>query len=141
MQTAVPIQPDSDLLQKFVVTSEQRYEHVRKLAGCYGARFLVFWQPILWVETGAVSPQVREKERELAILGERFSAIRHNFMISYQALADRLKDKSYFINFQNILCSRTEMVYYRDGVHLRDAGRSMVAQKMSLVLQQQWLEK
>jgi len=141
MQAVVPIQPGSDLLQKFMDTSEQRYDHINKLAGCYGAKFLVFWQPILWVETGELSPQVREQEREFAIMGERFFAIRHNFLITYQALANRLKGKPYFINFQNILCSRTEPAYKPDGVHLTDAGRRLVAQRMSQVLQQPWLEK
>jgi len=141
MQTVVPIQPDSDLVRGFLVATEQRYDHVHKLAGCYGARFLVFWQPVMWVETGELSPQVREREKEFPILGERFTAVRQNFLVTYQGLAHRLKDKPYFINFQNILCSRKEPVYQRDGVHLTDVGRSMVAQKMSLVLQERYLEK
>jgi hypothetical protein len=122
-----------------LVATEQRYDHVHKLAGCYGARFLVFWQPVMWVETSELSPQVREREKEFPILGEPHDQA--NFLVTYQGLAHRLKDKPYFINFQNILCSRKEPAYQRDGVHLTDVGRSMVAQKMGLVLQERYLEK
>ena len=36
------------------------------------------------------------------------SALRHNFVVTYNALMERLKDKPYFINFRNVLCSRTD---------------------------------
>jgi hypothetical protein len=136
METVVPLAPDSDLVRECVDAVEKRYEHVQKLADCYGAKFLVVWQPIMWVETGAVSARVREQEQQYAIMEERFLAVRHNFSVTYQALGQRLKDKPYFINLQNILCSRTEPVYQPDGVHLNDVGRNMVARAMSQVLQE-----
>jgi lysophospholipase L1-like esterase len=140
MQTAVPISPGSQLVRESVGAVQQRYDHVRKLAHCYGAGFLVFWQPILWVETGTVLPQVREQEKQYAIMAERFLSIRHNFSVLYEALAQGLEGKSYFINFQQVLCSRTEPTYRPDGVHLNDVGREMVAREMNLVLRK-WLQE
>lgn len=142
MQTVVPIEADSPLLQEFAAATAKRYEHVRRLAGAYGARFLLCWQPILWVETGAVAPPLRAREQEFTIMGGKFLAVRQNFAVTYQALAAALQDRPYFVNFQNILCARTEPVYKADGVHLTDAGRSMVAREMGRVLQERrMLEK
>ncbi len=44
------------------------------------------------------------------IIMSKKSAMRDNFVVTYQALVDRLRDRPYFINFRNILCSRTEPV-------------------------------
>ena len=138
-QTVIPIRADSRELHNFVDLTVQRYDYVNQQAGFYGARFLLFWQPILWVEDCAVAPQVREREKNYAINKVRFAAVRHNSQVIYQALADRLRDKPYFVDCQNILCSRTEPVYKPDGVHLQDAGRSMVARRMSEVLKERGL--
>lgn len=99
--------------------------------------------PCFWrrVETGEVAPAIREKEKEYAINRDPFATVRHNFMVPYRALAERLKDKPYFVNFQNILCSRSEPVYKHDGVHLNDTGRSMVARRLSEVLREKGLGK
>ena len=139
-QTVIPIRADAPELQNFVEMTVQRYDYVNQQAGFYGARFLLFWQPILWVETGEVSPGVREMEKNYAINKVRFAAVRHNFQVIYQALADRLRDQPYFVDCQNILCSRTEPVYKPDGVHLNDAGRKMVARQINLALQERWVE-
>jgi lysophospholipase L1-like esterase len=48
----------------------------------------------------------------------------------------RLHDKPYFINFQNILCARTEPVYQPDGIHLQDAGRKMGARRLEETLKE-----
>jgi hypothetical protein len=138
-QTVIPIRADSEELHNFVETTVQRYDYVNQQAGFYGARFLLFWQPFLWVETGEVAPGVREIENDYAINKERFAAVRQNFQVTYQSLSERLRDKPYFIDFQNILCSRTSPVYKHDGVHLLDAGRMMVAREMSRVLKNKWL--
>jgi lysophospholipase L1-like esterase len=138
-QTVVPLNPDSPSLERLAAMTAQRYRYVRKLAGCYGARFLLVWQPILWVETGKVNPRVQEQERQLAIFGEQFLAVRHNFAVTYQALARRLQGQPYFVDFQNVLCSRREPVYKPDGVHLNDAGRELVAQALSRVLEERGL--
>ena len=88
MQVAVPLEPGAPELRNLAALTEKRYEHVRKMAGCYGAGFLLIWQPILWVETGQVAPQVREQEQKYSIQGERFLSVRHNFTVVYQALAE-----------------------------------------------------
>lgn len=136
MQTVAPIDADSPILKELAAVTARRYEHVRRLTGCYGPRFLLIWQPILWVETGAVAPGVREQEQELTIMGGKFLAVRHNFAVTYRALAAALQDKPYFVNLENVLCSRTAPVYKADGVHLNDLGRSPVAQEMGKVLQE-----
>lgn len=136
MQVAVPLQPDDPQLLAMVDLTAKRYEHVRKMAGCYGARFLLVWQPIFYVETCQVAPELQEQEQKLAIEGERFLAVRHNFAVAYRALEEKLKDLPYFINFQNVLCPRKQLVYQPDGVHLRPAGNEMVAQALARVLQE-----
>ncbi|RJR38388.1 MAG: SGNH/GDSL hydrolase family protein [Deltaproteobacteria bacterium] len=135
-QTVIPISADSPELRDFVDMTEQRYDYVNQQAGFYGAKFLLFWQPILWVETCEAAPAVRKIENDYAINKARFMAVRENFQVVYLALAQRLRDKPYFVDFQNILCSRTEPAYKHDGVHLEDYGRMMVAKEMSRVLQE-----
>jgi hypothetical protein len=134
-QTAVPIAPDSPGLKTLAATTAQRYAHVKRLAGSYCADFLLCWQPLLWVETAPVAPAVKEKERSLAVLSDRFLSVRHNFAVTYEALARRLEKEPYFIDFRNVLCRRTGPVYLPDGVHLLDAGRELVAQEMGRVLE------
>ncbi len=141
MQVAVPLEPDAPELRTLAAVTAKRYEHVRKLAGCYGAAFLLIWQPILWVETGAVAPQVREQEQKYSIQGERFLSVRHNFTVVYEAMAESLKDKPYFINFRNVLCPRSQPVYAPDGVHLKAAGNEMVAQDLGRILPERWQQK
>ncbi len=141
MQVAIPLHPEDLGLKTMADLAEKRYEHVRKLAGCYGAGFLLVWQPILWVESGEVATQVREQEKKYNIQGERFLAVRQNFAVAYRALEEKLKDKPYFINFQNVLCSRNRLVYEPDGVHLKPAGNEMVAQALGRVLQERWQRK
>ena len=132
-----PLKADSPLVQEFVDSCEKRYDHIDKIARGYGAEFLLFWQPLWWVETAAVSPTVREQENLSFILrNQRFAAFRDNITLINEALATRLKNKPYFIDFRNILGSRSEPVYQADGVHLLDVGRKMVAQEMAQVLEQ-----
>ena len=138
-QTVIPIEADDADLRRFVEMTAQRYDYVNQQAEFYGAQFLLFWQPILWVETCEAAPAVREKEKEYTINQASFLAVRENFQVTYEALARRLRHKPYFVDFQNILCSRTTQVYKHDGVHLHDAGRMMVAQEMSRVLQEKGL--
>jgi len=134
-QTIVPLSPDSELLRQNVTATLQRYRHVRKVAGCYGARFLLFWQPYLWMETGQVAPQVKRQEENNSIsLGPRFKTLRHNFTVTYLALKERLRQEPYFVDFQDVLCDRTQPVYQPDGVHLNDEGRLLVARAMSRVI-------
>lgn len=138
-QAVIPIRADDEDLQRDLALTAQRYDYVNQQAQFYGARFLLFWQPLLWVENCEVAPQVKKIEESYAINKVRFAAVRHNFQVIYQALADRLRDRPYFVDCQNILCPRTEPVYKPDGVHLQDAGRMMVARRMLEVLQERGL--
>ena len=140
-QVSVPLAPDPESLEKLAAMTAQRYEHVRKLAGCYGAQFLLFWQPILWVETAPIVPEVKAKELGLMVMGERFLAVRHNMAFTYEAMARRLQGEAYFVNFQNVLCPRTEPAYQPDGVHLLDRGRELVAGEMGRVLEERGLNR
>ena len=132
-QGVIRIDPKAPVLQQFVDSCEQRYDYLNKVAACFGARFLLIWQPCWWAETEPVAAAVREKED--IILGKR-SALHDNFLVSYQALMARLKAKPYFINFQNVLCARTEPVYQPDGIHLLDVGRKMVARRLEETLKE-----
>jgi hypothetical protein len=130
-QGLIPIKADDPELLKYVDSVEQRYDYVNKTAQGFGSRFLLFWQPFLWVETGQVAPAVSAKEE--ADLG-KFPALRHNFEVIDRALAERLKHKPYFNDFRNVLCGRTQPVYQEDGIHLQDGGREIVAGQMSRLL-------
>ncbi len=140
-QTAVPVYPDNPIPRKFVAETEKRYEHVRKLARAYGAEFLLVWQPFLWVETGKVDPLIKEQENSLDVMGARFLKVRENLSITYNLLAASLKDKPYFVDFQNALCNRTTPVYQSDGVHLQPQGNRMVATRLAEMLKDRgWLK-
>lgn len=141
MQVGVALKPGDPDLKTMAAMTARRYEHVRKLAGCYGAQFLLVWQPILWVETGKVAPPVRQQEQKLAIQTERFLAVRQNFAVAYKALENELQGQPFFINFQNVLCPRTGLVYEPDGVHLKAQGNEMVARELARVLGEKWQGK
>jgi lysophospholipase L1-like esterase len=135
-QGIIPIAPDDPKLRQFVDSCEKRYDYIDKIAISFGSKFLLIWQPCWWAETEPVAKQVRQSEN--LILGKR-STLRHNFIVTYRALVDRLQGKPYFINFQNILCFRTEPVYQPDGIHMQDAGRKLVAQRLDQTLKERFL--
>lgn len=140
-QVMFPVYPENAAPRELVQATEKRYEHVRRLAGAYGAEFLLVWQPMLWVETDEVDPGIREQEKNLSIWGTRFLRVRENFAVTYNALADRLRDKPYFVDFRNVLCSRTTPVYEADGVHLRPQGNKLVAFHLAELLKARgWLK-
>lgn len=133
-QGVIPLKADDPQLLQFVDSVEKRYDYVNKVAQGTGAKFLLFWQPFWWVETDPVSPAVSQKE-EVSL--PKHLAVRHNFEIIDRALADRLKNKPYFIDFRNVLCKRTQPAYQDDGIHLQDVGREMVAGQMARNLKAQ----
>jgi lysophospholipase L1-like esterase len=141
MQVMVPLNPDDPELRNMADLTEKRYEHVRKMAGSYGARFLLVWQPILWVESGEVAPQIKAREQKLVIQAGRLLAACQNITVTYRALETKLQDRPYFLNFQNVLVPRRQSVYEADGVHLKAAGNEMVAQELGRVLQERLQEK
>lgn len=121
---------DPDLLEMGAAMQE-RYEHVRRLAASYGATFLLFWQPMLWVESGVVDPGVTGREKQFGIMQASFLKARQSFQITNQSLAQCLQDKPYFVDLRNVLCSRREPVYDPDGVHLDAYGNRLVAEAMA----------
>jgi lysophospholipase L1-like esterase len=140
-QTVVPVYPNNPIPRKFAAETAKRYDHVRRLAEAYGARFLLVWQPIMWVETGKVAPRVREEENLFDVMGGRFLRVRQNFSTTYDMLMAHVKDKPYFVDFRNVLCDRTFPVYENDGVHLKPQGNRMVALRLAKLLRDRgWLK-
>lgn len=135
-QGVICINPKDPLLREFVDSCEKRYDYVNKVAASFGAKFLLIWQPCWWAETEPVAAKVRDHED--LILGKQ-SAMRHNFVVTYRALVDRLQHKPYFVNCQNILCSRTEPAYQLDGIHVLDGARKIVAQNFNRILKERLL--
>ena len=89
-----------------------------------------------------MDPKVRAKEKDLNILEASYLKVRDNLTTTYNILEARLKDKPYFVNFRNVLCSRTIPVYETDGVHLKPPGNKMVATSLAEMLKARgWLEK
>jgi len=131
------VSPDDPGLREYLDQSERRYDYVDKVARCYGAGFVLFWQPNWWVETAEVAPAVKEQEKKSIILNDRW-ALKKNFILIYNALADRLRDKPYFVDLRNILCSRAKPVYESDGMHLNPAGDRLVAAKLSEILKKRF---
>lgn len=136
MQVQVPIKKDSPALQEHVQQVNKRYNFVNKVAACYGAHFLVFWQPTQWVETQEVMVEVHEKESKHFINTERFASMRQNFLTVYGALENSLQQRPFFVDFRNTLASRKEVAFKPDGVHLTEYGRLMVAKAMAAALRQ-----
>lgn len=134
-QVFVPIDPDGPIFRKWVESVVKRYRHVDKLAACYGAQFIVMWQPIWWVEECDLPREMKEKEQSWIMRSEQMAAMRLNFAIPYEALEDKLKHEPYFVSLRDALCPRTSPTYKADGVHLTDAGRKMVAVRMGRILE------
>ncbi len=134
---AVKIEPDSEQLAAMLKVVPERYDYVNKIAHCYGAGFAVFWQPSLWVDNEvAPAKAIGEKEKTFFPFQDAAGTLKNNFSITYEGLEDHLKDKDYFIDFRNILNSRTQMAYTKDGVHLTDYGRKLVAMGMAHELEE-----
>lgn len=135
-QGVIRIDPGSEVLHEFVDSCEKRYDYVEKVAASFGTKFLLIWQPCWWAETLPVAPEVRARE---TVIMTKKSALRDNFVLVYNSLVSRLQNKPYFINFRNVLCSRTAPEYQPDGIHLQDLGRKIVAQHIGQVLKERLL--
>lgn len=123
--------PSPGELPELASLTEKRYDHVNKLAECYGAKFIVFWQPMLWVEECRVLDSVKQQERGLFISVDRLATARENLALPYRAILERLKGRAYFVDFRDILCGRVVPMYQADGVHLNDDGRRTIASNMA----------
>ena len=135
-QVAVPLDTGTPEFQVMVTSTEKRYDFVDKMSGCFGAKFILFWQPILWVEECQIPQAVKEREKNLVVAAERFETMRRNFTVAYTSLARPLAAKPYFVSLRDAFCSRQVPVYKADGVHLTDDGRRIVAKAIGKVLEQ-----
>lgn len=136
-QVVIPLNDGDPLVTDLVNLTEQRYEFINRLAKCFGADFVLFWQPMIWVESCPdLTTAVKDKEKGFFTDSEKRSAIRTNFGIPYSAIEKRLGNKPYFVKYRNILCRRQEAAYKPDGVHLTDEGRKIVAAEMASVIKQ-----
>jgi len=131
----VAIDPNPPILLKFAAFNAQPYDYLNKVAASWGAKFYLAYQPVWYAETAQITPALKAQEHEEMSLG-RFAALRHNNLVTRRACVARLQGKPYFVDFQNLLCSRQEKMYQFDGIHLEDAGRQRVAQELA-----RWLKK
>ena len=60
--TASAIDPGSSVVKMMCEKSSQRYDYVSKMAEAYGAKFVLLWQPMLWVETCQLPSGLRKSE-------------------------------------------------------------------------------
>ncbi len=134
MQVKIDLPPDMPELRRHVEDVAKRYAFVNKVSSCYGAHFLVFWQPAQWEEQGEVVLEVKEKEAQHFVNTDRFTNMRNNFTTVYNAISNEIKDRPYFVDFRDVLVKRQQVGYQPDGVHLTDYGREMVAQAMARTL-------
>jgi len=139
-QVLVPLDPDADELRGMVDATEKRYDFVAKLANAFGVKFVVVWQPMLWVETCDVPPTVKAGERNLIVDSDRFETMRSNFTVVYTAITEGIAAKPYFVGFRRSLCDRQIPAYQADGVHLNSDGNKMVATAMAKLLAQRFPE-
>jgi len=131
LYTANPVDPDSPELAAFVDLTVKRYDFADRVCAAYGSRFLLFLQPLFWVETcPAVDGATAASEKETILGRKTFPHVRENFMTVYAALERGLSGKPYCVNLRNALCGRVAPAYTADGVHNTDTGREGIAAAM-----------
>jgi hypothetical protein len=140
-EALVATKPSADVLRNLVNETDKRYEYVNKVASCYGAQFILFWQPMVWIEKCNVPQNVQEKEKGFFVNSQRLDTLRQNFGVPYTALFKGLKAKPYLVDFRNVLCGRTKAAYQADGVHLTDYGRQIVGERMARVIQERLAQR
>ncbi len=130
-EALIPATHNAGLLRDLVNETDKRYEYVNKVASCFGAKFILFWQPMVWTEKCNVPQDVKDKEKGFFVNSQRLATLRQNFGVPYLALFERLKTRPYLVDFRNVLCGRTGAAYQADGVHLTDYGREIVGERMA----------
>jgi hypothetical protein len=131
LYVATPVDPNSPELAEFVDLVVKRYDFVERLCAAHGARFLLFLQPLYWVEyCPAMDAAVAAKEQQEILGRKTFPYVRENFMTVYAALERALSGKAYFVNLRSALCGRNAPAYTADGVHNTDAGREAIVEAM-----------
>lgn len=134
-QVFIPVEQEKTLIKDLVDATEKRYDYVDKLVGCFGAKFLLIYQPMLWTENCSASEAIQRKERTQIVDSSRMHVMKSNFTAPYEALLERLENKPYFVSFRDALCGRERGAYEPDGVHLTDFGRDTVARKMAQAIE------
>jgi len=138
-QTMTFIPRDSPELAAFADFVTRRYDFLDRLCRLLGIRFVVFWQPTRWVETAPVTPAISDIEHRGVISADRLPAYAHNMRVISDAVVSRAGSLSCFVDFQNVLTSRTNLVYREDGVHLLDEGRELVAKAIETAIRERRL--
>ena len=129
LYVARPVDPDSPELAAFVDLAVKRYDFVDHLCASYGARFVLFLQPLLWTETCMGDPP-GDAAQGNRMLPSAFPHVRENFMTVYGALERALADKPYCVPLRNAVCGRLAPAYTADGVHNTASGREAVVTAM-----------
>ncbi|MFC1833199.1 SGNH/GDSL hydrolase family protein [Thermodesulfobacteriota bacterium] len=131
-QIGIPLDRDSPEVKELSDVELKRYDYVNKVTRCYGAKFLLVWQPMLWTEDcpDEIPQSIKDLERGFFVNSDRYQVVRNNFAVPYFALKDKLKHKPYFMEITHVLCTRTSAAYRPDGVHLLDHGREIIARRL-----------
>lgn len=136
---ASAIDPGSPDVKMMCEKSSQRYDYVNKMAEAHGAKFVLLWQPMLWVETRDLPSGLEDSEGGFigSLLNRRgLRVVRQNIIVVYDELEATLKLKPYFISMRNVLCDREAPAYEPDGVHYTDLGKEKIARRMSSILRE-----
>jgi hypothetical protein len=128
------VKPDSPELGHMVDFSVRRYDHIDKVVQAYGAKFVLIWQPMLWIEDCNLPEKVKSGERSTFIDKNRFPDLETSVRTTYKALEDKLRGRPYFVSFGNALCDRTAPLFWPDGIHLRREGNEIVAREIGALL-------
>jgi hypothetical protein len=137
---ASAIDPGSTGVKMMCEKSRQRYDYINKMAEAHGAKFVLFWQPMLWVETCELPSGLEHTEGGFIgnLMNRRgLGVVRQNIIVVYDALEARLKVKPYFVSLRNVLCDREAPAYDADGVHYTDLGKEKMARRMSWVVRKE----
>ncbi|MFA6560443.1 MAG: GDSL-type esterase/lipase family protein [Verrucomicrobiia bacterium] len=139
-QTMTCIPQDSPELTVFADSVKKRYAFLDRLCRLLGIQFVVFWQPTRWVETAPITPAIRNMEHSGMISADRLPAYAHNMRVISDAVVSRVGSLGCFVDFRNVLTSRTNLVYREDGVHFLDEGRELVAKAIEATIRKRILE-
>ncbi len=129
-----PVEPDSPALKQMVSSAVKRYDHVARVAQCYGSQFILIWQPMLWVEKCESPKEVKALERNAFLDTEKFVGMKASVNATYEALENVLQHKPYFVSLRDALCNRTVPAYWPDGIHLRYKGNGVIAHQIAKIL-------
>ncbi len=100
------------------------------LSKVYGFKYLCFWQPVIYTEES-----ITEEEKTVVVRVKDESAGK---LYKYVNQILQSKDIPYFYNISNVLKGHSETVY-TDFCHLAENGNAIVAKKMFLLFEEEFL--